>query len=323
MKKRLITGFKPTGDIHIGNYLGVMKNLVDYQKDYESFIFIPDYHALNSVKDGKTLRQLTLEVAKALLAIGLEPEKTTIFKQSDIPEVCELTWIFNTLMPMPLLERAHAYKDAREKDKSINVGVFDYPVLMAADILIYNAEVVPVGKDQKQHVEMARDLAGRFNNTYSETFVEPKEMIQKEVEVITGLDGRKMSKSYNNVIGLFDTETITIKKVMSILTDSLRPEDKKDPAKCNIFALHKHFSKNQLKDIEKRYKQGGMSYKESKEILATNINNELREIRKRKSDLDKNDKYVKEVLLDGAKKARFVAEKNMDKVRRKTGLSLI
>lgn len=322
MKKRLVTGFKPTGDIHIGNYLGVMKYLSDYEKDYDPFIFIADYHALTTMKDGKELKRLTIELAKALIAIGLNPEKTTIFKQSDLPEVCELTWIFNCLIPMPLLERAHAYKDAKTKDKSINAGVFDYPVLMAADILINNAEVVPVGRDQKQHVEIARTMAQKFNNQYGETFIEPKEIIRREVELITGLDGRKMSKSYGNVIGLFDTEAVTIKKVMSIVTDSLRPEDKKDPEKCNVFALHKHFSKPELKDIASRYKEGGMSYKESKEILAENINRELAPIRKKKEELDKNEKYVKEILAEGAERARRAARKNMEKARRKTGLAL-
>lgn len=322
MKKRLVTGFKPTGDIHIGNYLGVMKYLSDYEKDYDPFIFIADYHALTTMKDGKELKRLTIELAKALIAIGLNPEKTTIFKQSDLPEVCELTWIFNCLIPMPLLERAHAYKDAKTKDKSINAGVFDYPVLMAADILINNAEVVPVGRDQKQHVEIARTMAQKFNNQYGETFIEPKEIIRKEVETITGLDGRKMSKSYGNVIGLFDTEAVTIKKVMSIVTDSLRPEDKKDPEKCNVFALHKHFSKPELKDIARRYREGGMSYKESKEVLAKNINKELAPIRKKKEELDKNEKYVKEVLAEGALRARRAAGKNIEKARRKAGLAL-
>ena len=321
MKKRLITGFKPTGDIHIGNYLGVLKSLKDYEKDYETFIFIPDYHALSSVKDADKLAHLTMEVAKTLLAIGLDSKKTIIFKQSDVPEVCELTWIFNCLMQMPALERAHAYKDAVAKNKDVNVGLFDYPVLMASDILIYNSNIVPVGKDQKQHVEIARDIAQKFNNQYGEIFILPQEIIQEEVETITGLDGQKMSKSYNNVIGLFDSEEVTTKKVMSIVTDSLRPEDKKDPKKCNIFALHKHFSKDSLLKIEKKYQEGGMGYKESKEILAENINKELREIREKKKELDKNEKYVKKVLKSGAKKARKVATVKIEEVRKRVGLT--
>ncbi len=320
MKQRLITGFKPTGDIHIGNYLGAMKNLPDYEKEYDSFVFVPDYHALNSVKNKDDLKKGTMEIAKALLAIGLDPQKTAIFKQSDVPEVCELTWIFNALMPMALLERAHAYKDARAKNKSINVGVFDYPILMAADILIYNSSVVPVGKDQKQHVEIARTVAQKFNHIYGETFIEPQEIIEKEVEIISGLDGRKMSKSYGNVIGLFESEKSTTKKVMSIITDSRRPEEPKDPETCNIFSLHKHFSLNQLDDIADRYRKGKISYKESKEILAENINNELREIREKKKELDKNEKHVKEILAEGAERARKIARKTIDKVRKRVGL---
>ncbi len=322
MKKRLITGFKPTGDIHIGNYLGVIKDLIDYEKKFDTFVFIADYHALTTVKDKKELKKNTLEIAKTLLAIGLNPEKTTIFKQSDIPEVCELTWVFNCLMPMPLLERAHAYKDARAKNKSINVGIFDYPILMASDILIYDSEVVPVGKDQKQHVEIARAVAQKFNNQYRELFLLPQESIKKEVATITGLDGRKMSKSYNNVIGLFDDEKTTIKKVMSIVTDSSRPEDPKNPEKCNIFALHKYFSKNQLSDLRKRYKEGKIGYKESKEILAQNINKELSKIRQKKAELDKNEKYVKKILEEGAEKARQIAFKKIQKVRKTIGLKI-
>ena len=318
--KRLITGFKPTGNIHLGNYLSVMKFLPDYEKEYNLFIFIPDYHALTTVKDKKELSLQTMEAAKAILALELDYKKTIIFKQSDIQEVCELTWIFNCILPMPVLERAHAFKDAKSKNKSINVGVFDYPVLMASDILMYNINVVPVGKDQKQHVEIARMIAQKFNNQYGKVFVEPKEIIHSEVEIITGIDGRKMSKSYNNVIGLFDDEKTTTKKIMSIVTDSLRPEDKKNPENCNIFSLHKHFSKKDLESIAEKYKAGKISYKESKEILAKNINKELREIRLRKKELDKNEKYVKEILEKGRDAARKIAIHNMEIVRKKIGL---
>lgn len=318
--KRLITGFKPTGNIHLGNYLSVMRSLHSYEKEFELFIFIPDFHALTTVKDKKELSLQTMEAAKAILALGLDSEKTIIFKQSDVPEVCELTWIFNCILPIPVLERAHAFKDAKSKNKSINVGVFDYPVLMAADILIYNSNIVPVGKDQKQHVEIARIIAQKFNNQYGKVFIEPKEIVRSEVEIITGIDGRKMSKSYNNIIGLFDGEKTTTKKIMSIVTDSLRPEDKKNPENCNIFSLHKHFSKKDLENIAERYRNGKISYKESKEILAKNINKELREIRLRKKELDKNEKYVKEILNAGAKKAKKIAKEKMEVVRKKVGL---
>lgn len=322
MKQRLITGFKPTGDIHIGNYLSAMKDLPKNENKYKQFVFIADYHALTSVKSKLELKKMTMEIAKILIAIGLNPEKTIIFRQSDVPEVCELAWIFNTLIPMPLLERAHSYKDAREKNKSINVGVFDYPVLMASDILIYDSNVVPVGKDQKQHIEITRTLSQKFNNIYGDTFVVPKEIIKKDVQTITGLDGRKMSKSYNNVIGLFEPEKTTTKKVMSILTDSSRPDDPKDPGSCNIFSLHRHFSIDQLSDLEKRYKNGTISYKESKDILAENINNELRYIRGIKKELDKNEKYVKDVLNSGGERARRIAIKTIQKVRKRVGIGV-
>ncbi|MEA2088398.1 MAG: tryptophan--tRNA ligase [Patescibacteria group bacterium] len=318
--KRLITGFKPTGDIHLGNYLSVMKFLPDYETEYELFIFIPDFHALTTMKDKKELSCQTMKIAKALLSLGFDNKKTIIFKQSDVPEVCELTWIFNCILPMPVLERAHAFKDAKTKNQSINVGVFDYPVLMAADILMYNINVVPVGKDQKQHVEIARMIAQKFNHQYGKVFIEPKEIVRSEVETIIGIDGRKMSKSYNNVIGLFDDDETTTKKVMSIVTDSLRPEDKKNPENCNIFSLHKHFSKKDLENIAEKYRVGKISYKESKEILAKNINKELREIRARKKELDKNEKYVKEILNLGAEKAKKIAKQKMEEVRKKVGL---
>lgn len=320
MKQRLITGFKPSGDIHLGNYLGAMKHLPELEEKYESFIFIPDYHALTTVKDGKKLSQLSLDAAKAILALGLNPDKTIIFRQSAVPEVCELSWILGSLMPMPLLEKAHAYKDARDKNKSINAGVFNYPLLMAADILIYKINVVPVGKDQKQHIEIARVIAQKFNNQFGKIFIEPQEIIRKDVETIIGLDGRKMSKSYNNVIGLFESEEATIKKIMSIKTDSRRPEEPKNPEECAIFALHKHFSKSGLDEIAGRYKQGKISYKESKEILAENINRELKKIRDKKKEFDKNEDYVKKVLDAGGKKAREIARETIKEVRKLTGL---
>ena len=320
MKQRLITGFKPSGDIHLGNYLGAMKHLPELEEKYESFIFIPNYHALNSVQDAEKLSHLTMDAGKAILALGLNPDKTIIFKQSDVPEVCELSWILGSLMPMPLLERAHAYKDARDKNRSINAGVFNYPLLMAADILIYKINIVPVGKDQKQHIEIARTIAQKFNNQFGKFFIEPQEIIRKEVETIIGLDGRKMSKSYNNVIGLFESEEETIKKVMSIKTDSRRPEEPKNPEECAIFALHKHFSKNGLDEIANRYKQGKISYKESKDILAENINKELRQIRGNKKEFDKNEDFVKKVLKDGGKKAREIARGTMKEVRKLVGL---
>lgn len=319
--KKLITGIKPTGEIHLGNYLGAFMRLAELQKEYQSAVFIADLHALNQLQDAKKLRKNTLELAKAFLAIGLDPKNTILFRQSAIPQVTELCWIFNSITPMSLLELAHAYKDARAKEKSVKVGLFDYPVLMAADILIYSADVVPVGKDQQQHVEITRDIAKFFNNAWGEVFTTPKELIEKESAALTGIDGQKMSKSYNNTIGLFDSEKETTKKVMRIVTDSKGEKEPKDPESCNIFALHKHFSAHDLKDLKQRYKNGAISYKESKEMLAANINDTLRDIRLEKAELDKHEDRVEKILREGEERARELAERTMQKVRKKVGIA--
>ncbi|MDD5551652.1 MAG: tryptophan--tRNA ligase [Candidatus Pacebacteria bacterium] len=320
-KKRLLSGIKPTGDLHIGNYFGAMMQFLEFQKNYESFIFIADYHALNQVKDPKKIKKDSLEIVKAYLAAGLDPKKVHLFKQSDVPQVTELCWIFNCILPMALLKRAHAYKDAVAKGKSVNMGLFDYPVLMAADILIYNSDIVPVGKDQKQHVEMAQETAKRFNNIYGKTFKIPEIMVKQDVAVIKGLDGRKMSKSYNNVIGLFDSEEETKEKIMKIVTDSKRPEEPKNPENCNVFYFHKLFSpKSELEKIRKRYKEGGISYQESKEILAKNINKFLAKIRDKKKKLDKNENYIKKVLEEGKTAALREAQKTLNKAKKKVGV---
>lgn len=320
--KTLLSGIKPTGDIHIGNYFGAMKQFLEYQKKYKSFVFIADYHALNQNKDAKKIKDYTLEIAKAYLAVGLDPKKVILFKQSDVPQVTELCWIFNCILPMALLKRAHAYKDAIAKKEQVNMGLFDYPVLMAADILIYDSNVVPVGKDQKQHVEIAQETARIFNKTYGKTFKTPEVLIGKDVAVIQGLDGRKMSKSYNNVIGLFDSQEETKSKAMKIVTDSKKPDEPKNPEKCNVFYFHKLFSKKELPVLSKRYKEGKISYRESKEILAKNINKFLKPIREKKKKLDKNPSYIKKVLSDGAKKAFPVADKKLQEVKEKVGVKL-
>src|SRR3989344_3735163 len=231
-KKILLSGVKPTGRPHIGNYFGAMKQFIDLQDSYDSFVFIPDYHALTSVKDRQVLNELTINLAIDYLAIGLDPSKVTLFKQSDVPQVTELCWIFNCITTMPYLMRAHAFKDAEAKNKDIDVGTFDYPMLMAADILIYDSDIVPTGEDQRQHVEFARDTAEKFNNIFGETFKLPETRILKDVAVVPGIDGRKMSKSYGNTIELFATDEEITEAVMSIVTDSSgeRPE--------NVYALH-------------------------------------------------------------------------------------
>lgn len=319
MKKRLLSGIKPTGGIHIGNYFGAMKNMVDLQEDYESFVFIADYHALNQIKDPKELKKHTFEVTEACLCVGMDPKKTVLFRQSDIYPVTELCWIFNSLTPMALLKRAHAYKDAKNKKKPINMGLFDYPVLMAADILIYDSDVVPVGEDQRQHLELTKDIARIFNNCYGKTFKMPQEIITKQGEV-KGLDGRKMSKSYNNIIGLFDGKDAVKKKIMSIVTDSRGVSEPKDPESCNVFALHKLFSEKELPEIKKRYKEGSISYKESKEVLAENVNRFLDPIRKKKQEMDSHPEIVRNVLKQGGEKALSAALSKLKEVKIKVGI---
>lgn len=321
MKKRLLSGIKPTGDIHIGNYFGAMRQFLEYQEKYESFIFVADYHALNQEKNPQKIKKNTLEIVKAYLAIGLDPKKVHLFKQSDVPLVTELCWILNCITPIGVLQRAHAYKDALAKKKPVNMGLFDYPVLMAADILIYDSDIVPVGQDQKQHIEIAQDLAERFNKIYGKTFKIPKGLIKRDVAVIKGTDGRKMSKSYNNVIGLFDSEQEVREKVMKIVTDSRPPSEPKDPEKCNIFYFHKLFTpQKELIKIKERYKKGDISYKESKEILIMSINKFLSPIRDRKKELDKKESFVKEILEKGCKIATQVARRKLEEVKKKIGV---
>ncbi|KKS86208.1 MAG: Tryptophan-tRNA ligase [Parcubacteria group bacterium GW2011_GWA2_43_11] len=319
-KKRLLSGVKPTGRPHLGNYLGAMRQFVDLAKSHESFVFIADYHALNSIHDANQMRQNTIDLILDYLAIGLDPKEVVLFKQSDLAEHTELCWIFNTFTTMPYLMRAHAYKDAQAKNKEINVGTFDYPMLMAADILLYEPDIVPVGADQKQHVEYARDTAEKFNSLFGATFKLPEPYIPKEIAIIPGVDGQKMSKSYNNTIPLFADSDVIRKATMSIVTDSLGVEESKDPEKCNIFALHKHFSKDMLADLEKRYREGGIGYKESKEILADNILKFVTPMRELRSELSKEKGLIEKVLEQGREKAHAVASAKMQDVKKKIGV---
>ena len=320
-KKILLSGVKPTGRPHIGNYFGMMKQIVDMQDEYESFPFIPDYHALTSVQSADKMREDTINVVIDFLAIGLDPEKVNLFKQSDVPQVTELTWVFNCITTMPYLMRAHAFKDAEAKNKDINIGVFDYPILMAADILIQDTDVVPVGKDQIQHVEMARDIAEKFNKLFGETFKLPQSKLVSGLEVIPGTDGQKMSKSYGNTIELFAEDEEIHKAIMSIPTDSKEILDSKDPEECNVFALHKLFStEDELGEIKKRYVEGGMGYKESKDILIKNIQDFITPLREKRKEIAKNPERVLEILKQGGEVARQRAEEKMKDVREKIGL---
>lgn len=322
-KKILVSGVKPTGKLHIGNYFGALKQFVGLQDEYRSHIFVADLHALTTQQNPSILNEDIKNVILDYLSIGLDSKKVVLYKQSDIPEVAELSWIFSCLTTMPYLMRAHAYKDAEAKNKEINSGVFNYPLLMAADILLPGADVVPVGKDQKQHVEISRDTAEKFNRIFGEVFKLPKELIIENTQTVPGTDGQKMSKSYGNTIELFATDEEIKKAVMSIVTDSKSPEEKKDPEKDNIFALHKLFTEGpEFEDIKERYEQGGIGYKESKEILIKNITNFIRPLREKREELSKDKDLVREVLEEGKKKIRPIVEEKMNEVRDKVGLTI-
>ncbi|MEI6420289.1 MAG: tryptophan--tRNA ligase [bacterium] len=316
-KKILLSGVKPTGRPHLGNYFGAMKQFIDNQDTHDCYIFAADFHAMNNVQNGAELKQLTMDTILDYLAIGLDPKKVCLFKQSDVPQVTELCWIFNTITTMPYLMRAHAYKDAEAKNKEINVGTFDYPILMAADILIQDADVVPVGKDQKQHVEYARDTVEKFNRVFGngeEVFKMPKDLIIESVETVPGIDGQKMSKSYNNTIPLFAEDEQIQKLCMSIVTDSSGELPK------NVYAIHKLFRDEEY--LKKFYEENKGKYKILKEALAEDIKAFITPIRERRAELVKNLPEVVSILKAGGEKACARAEAKMKIVREKVGINL-
>lgn len=321
-KKRLLSGVKPTGRPHIGNYLGAMRQFVELSKTHESYVFVADYHAMNFIHDGTQLRENTRGVVLDYLAIGLDPNSVVLFKQSDIPEHTELCWIFNTLTTMPYLMRAHAYKDAVAKNKEIIVGTFDYPILMAADILLYSPDVVPTGQDQKQHIEYARDTAEKFNSTYGNTFKIPEAYIPLDVATVPGLDGQKMSKSYSNTIPLFAEDDEIRKLCMQIVTDSKGKGEPLNPDTCNIFALHKHFSTDKLDELTTRYREGSIGYKESKELLAENLIAFITPLREKRRELVEKPDLVKKVLEEGKEAATKIARAKMAEVRELVGVTV-
>lgn len=313
-KKVLLSGVKPTGAPHIGNYFGAMKQFVDLQSEYEAYIMIADYHALNFIQDKKEMEKNIINVLLDYLAIGLDPKKVTLFKQSDISEHTELTCVFDAITTMPYLMRAHAFKDAEAKNKEICVGTFNYPMLMAADILLYSSDIVPVGQDQKQHVEIARDTAEKFNRIFGDTFKLPEPMILKNVETVPGTDGQKMSKSYNNIIPLF-AEYEEIKKcVMAIVTDSGEGIPK------NVYAIHKLFRNEE--ELKKIYKEKEGKYKELKEVLIEDIEKFIAPLRERRKQFAKDIPKALEILKEGSKKAKVVASKKMEEIREKIGVAL-
>lgn len=320
--KRLVSGIKPTGEVHIGNYAGAMRRFVGLAGQYESYVFLADYHALTTVRDAAQLKRQSLALAAAYLAIGLDPKKTVLFRQSDVPEHAELAWILNCVTPMPTLQRAHAFKDAVAKKKEINAGIFDYPVLMAADILMYRAAVVPVAKDQVQHVEIAREIADRFHKAFgAEVFTLPEPLVEKGTEAVPGIDGQKMSKSYKNVIPLFASAEETKKRVMQIVTDSRSPAEPKDKTDT-LYALHKVFSSAAaMKKVDAAYEKGGLGYKDLKELLADEINTKLADMRATYDGLITDPKKIEKVLAEGGERARAEARKMMLRVRSAVGLS--
>jgi tryptophanyl-tRNA synthetase len=318
---RVLSGIQPSGKLHIGNYFGMMKPAIALQDQGEAFLFVANYHALTTVQDAAQLREGTWDVALDLLACGLDPDKAVLYRQSDVPEVTELTWLLSIVTPMGLLERCHSFKDKTAKGIAANHGLFAYPVLMAADILAVQSTVVPVGRDQKQHLEVTRDIAVKFNNDYGEVFTIPEPMIQDSVAVVPGIDGQKMSKSYNNHIELFGDEKATKKRVMRIVTDSKGLEDAKDPETCNVFALYKLFADDaQRKEMEDRYRNGGMGYGDAKKALFELMWAHFLPFREKRAELDKNRDYVEKVLIAGAKRAREEAQATVAKARKAMGL---
>src|SRR5580692_1370056 len=313
----ILSGIQPSGALHLGNYFGMMRPAIELQEKGEALYFIADYHSMTSLFDAAERRKNSLEVALDFLACGLDPKKSVFFRQSDVPEVTELAWLLSTLTPMSLLEKGHSFKDKSAKGIPVNHGLFAYPVLMAADILIYDSNIVPVGRDQKQHVEMTRDIAIKFNEQYSQTFIIPEPQIRDEVAVVPGTDGQKMSKSYGNTIEIFGEEKIIRKKIMGIKMDSRTPAEPKPDADKNLaIQLLKLVAPAEVgKDFEDRLRAGGLGYGDLKKALFENYWNYFAGARKQRAELAANLGYVNKVLADSAVKARALADKVLKRAR--------
>ena len=321
---RVLSGIQPSGKLHIGNFFGAMRQHLQLQAENDGFYFIADYHALTTNPQPEVIKEHTVGVAMDYLALGLDPEKTVFWRQSDVPEVTELAWLLSCVTPMGLLQRCTSFKDKVEQGLSPVHGLFAYPVLQAADILMFDSNLVPVGADQKQHIEVTRDIAIKFNNIYGETFVLPQEHILKSVAVVPGIDGRKMSKSYDNTIEIFEPEKNVKKKVMRIVTDSTPIEDPKDPETCNAFALLKLVAEaGELAEWEEKYRKGGVGYGTVKKRVVELLHEYFGPFRQKREDLENNREYVEQVLCNGAQKARAVAYKTMKRVRDAMGLGAI
>jgi tryptophanyl-tRNA synthetase len=318
---RILSGIQPSGKLHIGNYFGMMKPAIELQKQGEAFLFIADYHALTTVNDAAALRTMVKDVALDFLAAGLDPARTAFYRQSDVPEVQELAWLLSVVTPMGLLERCHSYKDKIAKGIAATHSLFAYPVLMAADILSVQSTVVPVGRDQKQHVEVTRDIAIKFNNQFGEVFTIPEPSIRDSVAVVPGVDGQKMSKSYDNTLEIFGDPGTLKKRVMQIVTDSTPLEDPKNPDTCNAFALYKLFATDaEAAGLAARYRAGGFGYGTAKKELLTKITEHFAPMREKRAALEKDPDFVSDVLKKGAEKARAETRKTLQAARKAVGL---
>jgi tryptophanyl-tRNA synthetase len=318
---RILSGVQPSGRLHLGNYLGAMKQHIELQEEHECFYFIANYHAMTTVQDADLLRSHIRDVAIDYLAFGLDPARALLFRQSDVPEVTELTWILSAVTGKGLLDRATSYKDRVARGINPSMGLFCYPLLMAADILIYRSDLVPVGKDQVQHIEMTQDMAGYFNNTYGREVLKRPEPKLNEAMIVPGVDGQKMSKSYGNTINLFDSPKATRKRIMGIKTDSTPLEAPKDPDCCNVFALYRLIATpEEVAALTERYRAGGMGYGDAKKLLAEAVERLLAPARERRARLEQDPDYVEDVLSTAGKKARAVAREVMADVRDASGI---
>jgi tryptophanyl-tRNA synthetase len=317
---RLVTGIQSTGNIHLGNYVGAIRQVVELQHEYDCFVFVADLHALNGGLAPETLQKNMMQIAKAYLAAGLDPQRVTLFRQSAVPQHSELATLLAPSASHGMLERAHGFKDAQAKGKPVNGGLFFYPILMAADILLYQGEVVPVGGDQQQHLEMAREIGERFNHTYGQTFTLPQAKLVGG-ELVKGLDGRKMSKSYDNVIGIFDAPDEIRAKIAKIVTDSKAPEEPKDPEADTIFSIYRRVATSgQADELAARYRAGGLGYREAKDILAEAVITYLTPLQEKKAALDADEQGVRQVLAEGAERARAAAAETIETVKERLGL---
>jgi tryptophanyl-tRNA synthetase len=319
---RCLSGVKPTGILHIGNYFGAIKQFEELQNEYDGFYFIADYHTLNTQVSPETLTKNTWSIVADYIALGLDPEKATIFLQSQVPEVAELTFLLSNVTPMGLLQRAHSYKDKIAKGILPNHGLFTYPLLMASDILLYDSDVVPVGKDQKQHLEITRDIAIKFNTQYNkDIFKLPQPIILEAVAIVPGTDGRKMSKSYGNTIEMFASKKQLKKQIMGIVTASHTLEEPKPTKDCNVFKLYKIFAtKDEISQMEKNYVGGNYGYGHAKLELFEKIYNYFKPMREKREEILKDKGYIEKVLSDGSQKARLVAMKKIQQVKKTMGL---